>query len=35
MIRINLLPQRRRRRFIPESGVVLVALLVIGALAAS
>ncbi len=35
MIRINLLPQRRRRRLIPESGVVLVALLVIGALAAS
>ncbi|HET7265542.1 MAG TPA: PilN domain-containing protein [bacterium] len=35
MIRINLLPQRRRRRFIPESGVVLVALFVIGALAAS
>lgn len=35
MIRINLLPQRRRRRLIPESGVVLVALAVIGALAAS
>lgn len=35
MIRINLLPQRRRRRLIPESGVVLVALFVIGALAAS
>lgn len=35
MIRINLLPQRRRRRLIPESGVVIIALLVIGALAAS
>lgn len=35
MIRINLLPQRRRRRLIPESGVVLVAVAVIGALAAS
>lgn len=35
MIRINLLPQRSRRRLIPESGVVLVALLVIGALAGS
>ena len=35
MIRINLLPQRRRRRVIPESGVVLVAVLVIAALAAS
>jgi Tfp pilus assembly protein PilN len=35
MIRINLLPQRRRRRVIPESGVVAVAVLVIGALAAS
>lgn len=35
MIRINLVPHRRRRRLIPESGVVLVALFVIGALAAS
>jgi Tfp pilus assembly protein PilN len=35
MIRINLLPQRRRRRFIPESGVVLVAVIVIAALALS
>lgn len=35
MIRINLLPQRRRRRLLPESGVVAVALLVIGALGAS
>jgi Tfp pilus assembly protein PilN len=35
VIRINLLPQRRRRRLIPESGVVIVALLVITALAAS
>lgn len=35
MIKINLLPQRRRRRLIPESGVVLVALGVIAALAAS
>jgi len=35
VIRINLLPQRRRRRLIPESGVVIVAILVIGALAAS
>lgn len=34
MIKINLLPQRRRRRLIPESGVVLVALGVIAALAA-
>lgn len=33
MIRINLLPQRRRRRLVPESGVVLVAVVVIGALA--
>lgn len=33
MIKINLLPQRRRRRLIPESGVVLVALGVIAALA--
>lgn len=34
MIRINLLPQRRRRRrqFAPESGVVIVALLVIAGL---
>jgi Tfp pilus assembly protein PilN len=35
VIKINLLPQRRRRRLIPESGVVAVALLVIGALAGS
>jgi Tfp pilus assembly protein PilN len=36
MIRINLLPQRRRRRrLIPESGVVAVTLAVIGALVAS
>ena len=35
MIRINLLPRRSRRRLIPESGVVIVALLVIGALAGS
>jgi Tfp pilus assembly protein PilN len=35
MIRINLLPQRRRRRLIPESGVVFTALVVIGALVAS
>jgi Tfp pilus assembly protein PilN len=35
MIRINLLPRRHRRRLIPESGVVLVAVMVIGALAAS
>lgn len=36
MIRINLLPQRRRgRRRIPEFGVVTVTLLVIGALAGS
>jgi Tfp pilus assembly protein PilN len=35
VIRINLLPKRRRRRLIPESGVVLVAILVIGPLAAA
>lgn len=36
MIRINLLPQRRRaRRLVPESGVVAVIFLVITALAAS
>ena len=35
MIRINLLPRRRRRRLLPEAGVVAVALLVIGALGAS
>ena len=34
MIRINLLPQRSRRRFLPESGVIAVAVLVIGALVA-
>jgi Tfp pilus assembly protein PilN len=35
VIRINLLPQRRRRRLVPESGVVMVAVFVIGALAGS
>jgi type IV pilus assembly protein PilN len=35
MIRINLLPQRRRRRLVPESGVVLVAVVVMAALALS
>lgn len=32
MIRINLLPERRRRRLLPESGVVAVVLVTIGAL---
>jgi Tfp pilus assembly protein PilN len=32
MIRINLLPQRHRKTFLPESGVLTIALVVIGAL---
>jgi Tfp pilus assembly protein PilN len=35
MIRINLIQERGRRRLIPESGVVLTAVLIIAALAAS
>ncbi|HLW48964.1 MAG TPA: PilN domain-containing protein [bacterium] len=35
MIRINLLPQRHRKAFLPESGVLTVAIVVIGVLVAS